>query len=597
MKSIRWPAIATVFVFPILISAQSDWPSVGRDEGAARFSPLRQITPANVTTLKRAWTFHTGASGDFEGPPLVIGNRIYFSADNGVYALESHTGTLVWTHQARISSRRGLAYWPGDARSPARFFVAVDGTKMAALDVSTGALLADFGEGGYLDLGRAYLSAPAIYRDLVITTGGTAQVRAWNVRTGAPVWTFNLIAQPGDPGFDSWDPEQWKNASGTTIWGFVSLDVQRGLLFLPTKTATPDFFGGNRRGNNLYGNSLIAVNAATGKLVWYQQLVHHDLWDYDLSAAPALVESVQNGRRVPAVAQITKMGMLFLFDRETGAPLFGMEERPVPQSTLDVEFTSPTQPFPLKPPPLARMSLTEEELADVTPEHAAFCRDAWTRLKIRNDGPYTPMRLNEYSVTFPSTIGGGNWGGVSFNPELGYVFANVMNLGQVGVMEKRVDPQTGAVSYSRVRPPPFNEVSGHSRFWNPANRWPCSPPPWGELIAVNVNTGDIAWKVPLGTVDELAAQGMPNTGALNLGGSIATAGGLVFIAATNDSRFRAFDAKTGRELWVEKIDATGHSIPVTYLGSDNKQYVVVPAGGGGYFGATPGDSLIAFALP
>jgi quinoprotein glucose dehydrogenase len=243
------------------------------------------------------------------------------------------------------------------------------------------------------------------------------------------------------------------------------------------------------------------------------------------------------------------------------------------------------------------MSLTEEELADVTPEHAAFCRDAWTRLKIRNDGPYTPMRLNEYSVTFPSTIGGGNWGGVSFNPELGYVFANVMNLGQVGVMEKRVDPQTGAVSYARVRPPPFNEVSGHSRFWNPANRWPCSPPPWGELIAVNVNTGDIAWKVPLGTVDELAAQGMPNTGALNLGGSIATAGGLVFIAATNDSRFRAFDAKTGRELWVEKIDATGHSIPVTYLGSDNKQYVVVPAGGGGYFGATPGDSLIAFALP
>jgi quinoprotein glucose dehydrogenase len=268
-----------------------------------------------------------------------------------------------------------------------------------------------------------------------------------------------------------------------------------------------------------------------------------------------------------------------------------MEERPVPQSTVPGEATSPTQPFPLKPPPLARNSFSKEDMYSLTPEQAAFCKDLWERNHMFTEGPFTPMPVIGNALTYPSTIGGGNWSGLSVDPTLGYVFTNIMNLAQWGHMEKREDPGTGQVSYWRN-----SEMGPYGRFWNPKTHIPCQKPPFGELVAVNINTGDVAWRVPLGTVEELEAKGVKNTGAVNLGGSIATAGGLIFIGATNDRSFRAFDSKTGKQLWVAKIDADGHSVPITYLGTNGKQYVAIMAGGNGYFGDPPNDSLIAFTL-
>ncbi len=286
------------------------------------------------------------------------------------------------------------------------------------------------------------------------------------------------------------------------------------------------------------------------------------------------------------------MGLLFAFDRVTGKPLYGMEERPVPQSTAPGEKTSPTQPFPLKPPPLSRVDFTKDDIYNLTPEHAAFCRELFEANKMTIGQLYTPLPVDQNVLMFPSTLGGGGWGGVSVDPSLGLLFTNVNNLGQWGHLEKRTDPATGSVNYVRT-----SAYGAYARFWNRDMRIPCTNPPFGELVAVDSRTGDIAWRTPLGIVPELEGKGVKNSGAPNLGGSIATAGGLVFIAATNDSRFRAFESKTGKLLWDQPIDANGHTIPITYLGKNGKQYVAIMAGGGGaYFGGTTGDSLIAFAL-
>ncbi|HYP12377.1 MAG TPA: PQQ-binding-like beta-propeller repeat protein, partial [Bryobacteraceae bacterium] len=295
---------------------------------------------------------------------------------------------------------------------------------------------------------------------------------------------------------------------------------------------------------------------------------------------------------IPAVAQITKMGLLFAFHRITGTPLYGIEERPVPQTDVPGEKTSPTQPFPLKPPPLSRTEFRIEDMYNLTPEHAAFCRELFDKNQMKPSPLYTPFGLEGNTLMFPSTLGGGGWGGLSSDPSLGYLFVNVNNLGQWGHMTKKTDPKTGESTYIRS-----SAYGAYARFWNRDTRVPCTNPPFGELIAVNTRTGEVAWRSPLGTVPSLEQKGIANTGAPNLGGSIATAGGLVFIGATNDSRFRAFDSKSGRLLWEQPIDANGHTIPITYLGKDGRQYVVIMAGGGrGYFGGTPSDALVAFAL-
>jgi glucose dehydrogenase len=590
----------------------TDWPMFGHDPGATRYSPLRQIDTTNVARLGRAWTFHTGKPGT-EAIPVVVNGVMYVDGANGIFALDPETGTQIWRYEATKVSRRGLAFWPGDRTTHPRVYTGV-GNHLVAIDATNGKPAVGFGDEGSVDLRQGVLgdlqdaimglqSPPAVFRNLVITgsvpnegkpsQGAYGDIRAWDAHTGRLVWQFHTVPRPGEPGNETWADNSWKNRSGTNAWGFLTIDVERGLVFVPLGSPTSDFNGSDRHGQGLYGNSLVALDAATGKLRWYRQLVHHDLWDYDLAAAPILINVTRNGQHIPAVAQITKMGLAFLFDRRNGEPIFGMEERPVPQTHVPGEQTWPTQPFPLKPPPLAKNTFVPSDIYDLTADHAAFCRELYEKNQMFTEGPYTPMPLEHNALLFPSTLGGGNWSGFSYDPTLSYIFTNVNNIGQWGHMELRKDPKTGVESYVRT-----SALGGYARFWNPANHIPCTKPPFGELVAVNVNTGEIAWRTPLGSVPELEQQGIHNTGSMNLGGSIATAGGLIFIAASNDHEFRAFESKTGKLLWQQSIDANGHSVPITYLGKDARQYVVVmAAGGGGYFGGVPSDSLIAFALP
>ncbi len=609
----RFPLAMTLLLFTGILSAQTDWPVYGHDPGGMRHSPLTQITAKNVGQLERAWTFHSGKAGS-QVTPLVINGVMYVTGNNGVYALEPETGKVLWKYPiASFVTRRGVAYWPGDRSTHPRVYTGA-GSDLVALDVTTGKPAPGFGNEGVVDMKKGVLgdlddarltmaSPPAVFKDIVITgsnnnepapsIGAYGDIRGWDARTGKLVWTFHTVPRPGEPGHDTWPENGWKNRSGVNNWGFMTVDLERGLVFVPLGAPTTDFYGADRHGDGLYGNSLVALDAATGKVKWFRQLVHHDLWDYDLAAPPALFEITRGGKKIPAVAQITKMGMLFVFDRTTGEPVYGMEERPVAQSRVPGEQTSPTQPFPLKPPPLAKVAFSKDELYSKTPEHAAFCKSLYEEQQLKNEGPFTPYPPEGNAMAWPSTLGGGNWSGISVDPKLGYLFTNVNNLAQWGHMEKKVDAKTGEVTYARAAA--FG--GSYARFWDPANHIPCQNPPFGELVAVNAATGDIAWKVPLGIVEELEAKGIHNTGALNLGGSITTASGLLFIGATNDNRIRAFDSKTGKELWAGMLDADGQATPITFMGKDGRQYVVIMAGGGPYWGAPAGDSLIAFALP
>ncbi len=594
------------------VSEANQWPSYGHDPGGQRFSPVTQITPQNVGKLTQAWTFHTGKTGS-ESTPLVIDSVMYVTAPDAIYALEPETGKQIWKYASEGVARRGLAYWPGSAGTPARIFCGVQTGQLVALDALTGKPTSSFGDNGLVDLRRGmterpdeklYLaSPPSIYKNVVITgsnngelapSGGAyGDVRGWDTRTGKLLWTFHTVPRTGEPGNETWAPDSWKNRSGTNVWGLITVDVERGLVFLPIGCPTSDMYGADRKGDGLYGNSLVALDARTGTVKWYRQLVHHDLWDYDVAAPPSLIDVVRNGKKTAAVAQITKMSTLFIFDRTTGEPIFGMEERKVAQSKVPGEASSPTQPFPLKPPPLSRMFFTKEDLYSSTPEHAAFCRDLFEKNKMFTEGPFTPMPLEGNALTFPSTLGGGNWGGLSYDPNLGYVFTNIMNLGQWGHMVLKTDANTGEKTYTRTAA--FGGAYG--RFWDPDSHVPCQKPPFGELVAVNVNTGDIAWRVPLGIMDAMEAKGVRGTGTLSMGGSIATAAGLVFIAATNDSRIRAFASRSGEQLWAAKLEASAYAVPITYQGRDGRQYVAVVAGGGGFWASGTGDSVVAFALP
>jgi quinoprotein glucose dehydrogenase len=626
-KPLVFIAVATL-LWSSRLAGQNNWVSFGQDQGGTKFSTLAQINTSNVKDLKRAWTFHTGdKSGFFESTPLVIDSVMYFSAANGVYALDAVTGQQIWKYETTGTTRRGLTYWPGYRTLQARIFTGTS-KGLAALDAKTGAPITTFGENGLIPDLR--ISSPgSLYNNVLVTQGGEGFVKAWDAVTGEPRWTLSLKAQPGDPAAATWLNDSLKSDYTPGLWGIFTVDTQRGLLFVPVEKVGNDYYGGPHHGNNLYSDSLLAVDINTGKIKWYQQLVHHDIWDYDPAAQPTLVDVRRNGRTIPGVALITKMGLLFVFNRETGEPMYGMEERPVPQTTAKGEWTSPTQPFPVKPPPLARNSLKKEELAKVTPELEAYCAGLWEKYKLADTVPYNPWRDKDDIVVFPGAIGGGNWQGVMFNRPLGLMITNVMNAGQWGHLEERsgrfgrggrrgaggaegraggegraagegrsdlpegvVPPGTpapGATTMMKVTPE-------GGRFWDPQHNYSCSAPPWGELVAVNANTGDIAWRVPLGEFPELAAKGI-KTGQPMLGGGITTAGNLVFIGATIDGYFRAIDARNGTELWREKLDAPAHSIPSTYLGRDGKQYIAVPAGGGGFLRSPTADAVVAFSLP
>jgi glucose dehydrogenase len=611
--------MAVAALTPLTLSGQHEWHTYGNDAGHTRFSTLTQITPANVATLTPVWEFDTQIRGrKWQNTPVVINGIMYITLQTGgVIAIEPETGKELWRYEATVRGRavRAVSYWPGDKEASARLLYGA-GDKLIALDPKTGKPIHGFGDNGIADVhpgrpaprpgapeaprgfsGFMLSSPPAVYKNLAILGGSLGEgavvgppgdPQAFDVKTGKLVWRFHAVPQPGEPGHDSWG-EGWKDRGGPAIWGLITVDQERGMVFIPTGNPGGSFYGGDRPGNNLYAVSVLALDANTGKYKWHYQTTHHDLFDSDLSGAPALVDVVKDGKRIPAVAQVTKMGgMLFILDRMTGKPIFGVEERKVPGSNVPGEHPSPTQPFPLKPAPWARLGMTKADITTVTPESNKFCGDWWEKEQMYNDGPYTPYGAKGTTVVFSGTIGGGNWGGVAFNPQLGYIFVNTSNLATIGHMV----PDAEGEGYR-------NEVA-YARFWDD-KKYPCQQPPWGELVAVDANTGDIAWKVTLGVYEELIAKGIPPTGTPNLGGPIATASGLVFIGATKDNRFRAFDAKTGKELWYAKLENTPAATPMTFMGKNGKQYVVVAAGG-------PGDTdrggtvdlpqkLIAFALP
>jgi membrane-bound PQQ-dependent dehydrogenase (glucose/quinate/shikimate family) len=599
-----------------------EWRFYGGNARGTRFSSLQQINRRNVGALKRAWTYHTGEVNrsnetdrhhiaPFETTPLVVDGMLYLSTpSNRVIALDAETGKEIWQFdpQAGRAERtffqhRGVAYWQSEKGDDRRILYGTFDGHMVCLDAKTGKTCHGFGTNGVVNLRAgvadefphteyAVMSPPALYKDLVITgaavpeypsKGPSGAVRAFDVRTGKLVWTFHTIPGPGEAGHETWAEEAWKGRTGANVWSTMSVDAERGLVFLPIGSPSYDFYGGDRKGQDLFANSLVALQASTGRLIWYFQMVHHDLWDYDMPAQPTLITLRRNGESIPAVAQVTKMGSVFIFDRVTGKPLFSVEERPVPKSNVPGEAAWPTQPFPSKPPALVRQQLNETDITTVTAESHRYCAELFHSLETR--GMYTPYGLKQ-TLVMPGTLGGATWSGGSFDPELGYLFVNVNELGAVGAMEPQ--PAGAPVAYRRG-----SKEGEYARFWD-QNQWPCQKPPWGTLNAVDVNKGEIVWKVPLGVVDGLNME----TGSPNLGGSVATAGGLVFIGAAADSRFRAFDSRTGKQLWVAELAASAHAAPVTYVGNKSgKQFVVIAAGGGGYFRGKTSDEIVAFALP
>lgn len=606
----------SVFICCGTVLAQTNWPTFGHDPAGTRYSPLTQINAANVTKLTRAWTFHMSPEGTevsrvAESTPLMVNGKLYVVTPyHKVVALEPETGKLLWSYELPSEANpavRGLEFYAGD---PPQIVFGTSDAKLISLNANTGKPVPGFGNEGEVDLKQGVLngnpnafydlsSPPIIYRDLVITgahvqespsLGAAGDTRAFDMHTGKLVWQFHSVPQPGELGHETWEGDSWKNRSGTNVWGMMTVDTERGLVFMPFGQSTYDYWGGDRKGANLFGNCIVALDANTGKLKWYFQTVHHDIWDYDPSAPPILFNVTRNGRRIPAIAEIGKTGLLYILDRRNGKPIYGVEERAVPKSDVEGEQSWPTQPFPIKPAPLGRNSFIAGELATLTPEHEKYCTDLLAREGgMHNNGPFTPYGAT-LAVVFPGTLGGNDWNPMSFDPKLGYLFVNTQDLGSIGKIAKNKDGSR--TPYSRVSP-----LGGVGRFWDKDKGWPCQEPPWGRLFAVNVNTGEIAWQSVLGITDDLPEE-RRKTGRPNIGGTLATAGGLVFIGATTDSRFRAFNSKTGAELWVTKLEASAHSAPMTFQGKDGKQYVVIIATGGGFLADSPtSDVVAAYVLP
>src|ERR1700733_7855223 len=597
-------------LLPALYAQQKDWSFYGGDAGGQRYSTLTQINVHNVAKLKPAWQYGVGGGVDFsnaaaraetgsEAVPLMVNGVLFLpTRQKTIVALEPETGKEVWKYElGNVSAPlRGVAYWQGDPTHPAQILAGTMDGRLLAINAKIGNLVPGFGDEGAVNLRAGvadrypnspyHMGSPGTIVGNLIVTGAQGKeddpggpdmdVRAWDLRTGKLVWTFHTIPHPGEAGYETWPKDYWTNAGSPAYWGAATVDEKRGLIFLPIGQPAAQYYGGARPGQNLYSSSIVALDAMTGKVRWSFQLTHHDLWDYDAEAAPSLMEVTRDGKKIPVVVAVSKPGLMFFLDRETGKSIYPVEERAVPQTDVPGEETWPTQPFPMKPPPLARQTIKPDEVFTGEPEHEKFCRDLVAKIGgIHNEGAYTPYSSQEFRLILPGQQGGPNYGGVSVDPRLAYVFVNVRNVAGMGRMDKSKDGDQ--VAYRRFSP--LGPGSVNARFWDRAKQLPCQQPPWAELMAVSANTGDIAWRVALGTNDEMEAKGVHNTGAFGQGGSIATAGGLVFIAGTNDKRFRAFESRTGKVLWEAKLDAEGHTNPMTYLGRDGKQYVVIVSSG------------------
>lgn len=604
-------------------TSAGDWPSANYDQTANRYSPLTQITPANVTTLQQAWSFHlkpagyTGRLREDEAIPLVIANTMYLGSPYGaIHALDATTGVERWTYQLPnndLPSKRGIAYWPGGGGVPASIIFGGLAGGMYSIKASDGTLNAGFGENGVVNLKTpevmqtgmdatySLLTAPTIYKDLIITGAGTGEgpggsgggagpagdTRAWDAKTGKLVWTFHTVPRPGEFGYESWGENSALKRSGANVWGYMSADVQRGILYMPLGAPNNDRVGSDRPGNNLFSSSVVAVDANTGKYIWHFQLVHHDIWDYDAQSAPLLVDLQRDGATVPAVIIVSKTGLMFTLNRVTGAPIIPIEERPVPKSDVPGEQASPTQPFPVKPPPLTQNTVSRNNLYKGEPQHQSFCEHLVDDNNMKLGGPFMPIAVNQYSISPPGPAGGINFWGPSYDPQLRLFISNTTNMFQPMRLILRPDG-----TWINQGP-----LAGTRRFGDPARKLLCGPTPWGELVAVNMDTGDIAYRKTLGVSDILPA-GMQDTGRPSSGGVILTASGLTFVGGSDDFRFRAFRTATGEKLWEIKMPSSIETTPVTYLGADGRQFVTVVSTGGGLTGSeVTNDEIIAFTLP
>jgi glucose dehydrogenase len=674
------------------------WQVVGGTPDNIHYSNLKQINRNDVSQLKVAWEYNTGDAFDkseMECNPIIIHGVLYATSPKvRVFALNAATGKLIWSFSPpqegplnRIHFR-GLSYW--SEANDARIFFAY-GHDLYALDAKTGKLVPSFGHSGHIDL-RDGLGRPpeelsvtatspgVIYKDLIITGSSLPEdlpcppgdIRAYDVRTGKMRWSFHTIPRPGEPGYNTWPKQAWKYIGGANNWAGMSVDVKRGLVFVPTGSAAFDFYGADRIGDDLYANCLLALDANTGKLVWYFQAVKHDLWDRDFPAAPALVTVEHDGQRVDAVAQITKSGYVFLFNRVTGKPLFPIEYRKVPKSDIDGEEAAATQPFPLLPKPFAQQQFGPAMVTNRTP--AAHKSVLAELRKLRYGGQFIPPS-HQGTVVFPGFDGGGEWGGPAFDPTTGllYVNANVMawilrlvprartrglvngrqlylsncsschktdlrgsapefpslknirkkfseaqisdfirkgggrmpafaQIGKAPIQAIATYLATGKETMAKAN---WNEAEmgpwlkyrsdGYNKFLDPEG-YPAVKRPWGTLNAINLNTGQFAWRIPFGEYPALVKKGIRNTGTENYGGPLVTAGGLVFIAATtHDNKFHAYDKATGKLLWEATLPAAGNATPATYE-VNGRQYLVIAAGGGKW-GNPSGGAYVAFALP
>ena len=600
-----------LLVFPVSSYAQQaevpagDWPMYRGNLEGTGFSPLSQITPDNVANLTEGWSYSLRSDAASQrGPnsqvtPIVIDGVMYLPAADRVIALNPITGEELWRHMVASGapSRRGVAYWPGDSNTPPRIIFTA-GQRLVALDAATGLVATDFGQAGEIDMVTPYISVPMVYQDIVIVgantprgaNGGVGNARAFDARTGAKVWEFSSVPQPGSLGHDTWEGDSWVGRLGANAWPFYfTVDQQRGLLYIPLASPIPFAYGGDRGGSNLFSNSLVAVDILSGEYRWHFQTIHHDLWDHDPPAPPALFDIPRAGGSIPALGVTTKSGYLYILNRETGEPVYGVEERAMPQSNVPGEQTFPTQPIPVRPPALARVSYDSADLvtaADTSPEHAAACAELVDNIgEIYNAGPFTPWSYRPggapgpTTLLFPGLTGGPNWGGASFDPNSGYLFVFSGDLGTFGWMEEAEDGSPLPYSRAAPRPGGFDVTIGDMRL-------PCQKPPWGTLSAVDSTTGNIVWQQAIGLSEALPANNQ-NTGRPGRAAALVTASNLLFIAATDDNRFRALDTATGSELWVDTMDARGNANPMTFMGTDGKQYLVISAT----------NSLVAYRLP
>ena len=617
----------------------ADWPMYGRDLAGTKFSPLKQINTGNVATLQPAWNRNLAepqrtANGEprratnpnAEVTPIVVDGVMYLlSTGNVVTALDAATGQEIW--QRKIdgeSTGRGVAFWPGDRNNPERVVFTASAlndaksARLMALDAASGKPSEGFGTNGVVDIDVPWNGVPFVFRNLIVLgatvgevpDGPSGNTRAFDARDGRKLWEFNTVPRPGETGHETWLDAGWKQRSGVNIWGwYLTVDEARNILYMPVAGPAANYWGGDRPGNNLFANSIVAVDATTGKYKWHLQTVHHDLWDSDMPSPPTLVDIKQNGRTIPALASVGKTGYMFILNRETGKPIFGVDERAVPKGDVPGEWYSPTQPFPVKPPPLTRVDFVKERdmvrPEDTSAEHVKACQELWDKSGgFYNAGPFTPFLFHEdgappkSTIQFPGGTGGVNWGGPAADPSTGLVYVNAHDTSLVGWIEKvRPGQNYGRGTEGSKQPYDRGSVNGAGPYFTfsaPMRdengkviaNLPCQRPPWARLVAVNANTGDIAWQVPLGTTDALP-EGKKNTGGSGSAGPIVTAGGLVVVGATNDRRIRAFDAKNGKELWVAPLPAQGNANPITYLGKNGRQYVAIVAT----------DSLRVFALP